>query len=83
MGPNLETESIKKLYIEVLSRRLFEFLQAKGDYYSSFCCYLRHNSESYQSIKAVENILKLEIPNFAIHENEIKRDEQIKMNDLL
>ncbi|MHA1377370.1 MAG: DUF5591 domain-containing protein [Candidatus Helarchaeota archaeon] len=73
--PNLETPQIKKTYMEVLSKRLMEFLQSKGKYYSSFCCYLRHESESYKSLKGVEKILQLRIPNFAIDENEISDDE--------
>ncbi len=80
--PNLETPEIKKSYIETLSRRLLEFLQAKSNFYGSFCCYLRHDSESYQSIKNVEKILKLQVPNLAIHENEISVSEisQVSLN---
>ncbi|MHA1301568.1 MAG: DUF5591 domain-containing protein [Candidatus Helarchaeota archaeon] len=73
--PNLETPEIKKIYVEVLSRRLLEFLQSKREFYRKFCCYLRHESESYQSIKRVEKILKLKIPNLAIHEKKITNEE--------
>ncbi|NVM01605.1 MAG: DUF5591 domain-containing protein [Candidatus Helarchaeota archaeon] len=73
--PILETPEIKKIYIEVLTKRLNEFLKNKKKYYSTFCCYLRHQSESYQSIRKAEKDLKLEIPNFAIHENKIMQTE--------
>ncbi|MFX0132241.1 MAG: DUF5591 domain-containing protein [Candidatus Hodarchaeota archaeon] len=73
--PLLETPEIKKIYIEVLTKRLNEFMEHKKKYYSRFCCYLRHQSESYQSIKKVEKELKLEIPNLAIHENKITQNE--------
>lgn len=73
--PLLETPEIKKLYIEILNKRLNEFLEHKKKYYSKFCCYLRHQSESYQSIINIGFALKLKIPNFAIHEDKITQDE--------
>ena len=80
--PNLETPEIKKVYIEILTKRLNEFLQSKKKYYRSFCCYLRHQSESYQSIQNVEKKLKLEIPNLAFYENKITQKEisQVSLN---
>ena len=73
--PLLETPEIKKIYIEVLTERLREFLQVKKKYYSSFVCYLRHQSESYQAIQNIEQELKIKIPNLAIHENKIAEHE--------
>lgn len=80
--PNLETPAIKQVYKEVLERRLREFLQSKQRYYSKFCCYLRHKSESYEVIRRIEERSGLSIPNFAIPEREIKPKEyeEISLN---
>ena len=73
--PNLETPKIKNIYMHVLKKRLREFLQQKSKYFSKFCCYLRYRSESYQVVKEIEKEFKINIPNFAINENEITKEE--------
>ncbi|MHA1145252.1 MAG: DUF5591 domain-containing protein [Candidatus Helarchaeota archaeon] len=73
--PNLETDTIKQAYIEILERRLIEFLETKRKYYSRFCCYLRHESESYKVIQQVEEKLGILIPNFSLPEREITQEE--------
>lgn len=80
--PALETPEIKRIYIEVLTKRLKDYLLSKKKFYRSFCCYLRHESESYQSIRNIEKQLILEIPNLSIHEKKIAQEEvsQVSLN---
>ncbi|NHI92650.1 MAG: hypothetical protein EAX96_09110 [Candidatus Lokiarchaeota archaeon] len=73
--PNLETPEIKKIYIKILKKRLEEFLNKKSKYFIKFCCYLRHSSESFKVVKNIEEEFKILIPNFAINEKEIRKEE--------
>lgn len=45
----LETEEIKKLYIEVTERRIKNYL--RSHIYKKYYCYLKPSSESYQALK--------------------------------
>ena len=73
--PNLETPKIKDIYMDVLKKRLREFIEQKSKYFTKFCCYLRHDSESYKVIKEIEKEFDVKIPNFSINENEITKEE--------
>ncbi len=73
--PNLETPKIKKIYIEILEKRLNEFLDKFKKYFAKFCCFLRYDSESYHAVKTMSKKFNLEIPNFSLNENEITREE--------
>ena len=58
-NPLLETEEIKKEYIEVTSRRIFDFFNAKKIINPiRFISYLRNNSESLTSLKIAFSKLK-------------------------
>lgn len=58
-NPLLETEEIKKEYIEVTSRRIFDFFNAKKNIKPiRFISYLRNDSESLTSLKIAFSKLK-------------------------
>ena len=58
-NPLLETEEIKKEYIEVTSRRIFDFFNVKKIINPiRFISYLRNNSESLTSLKIAFSKLK-------------------------
>ena len=73
--PNLETPKIKDIYMHALKKRLKEFIDQKAKYFTKFCCYLRHDSESYKVMKEMEKEFDLKIPNFSINEKEITKEE--------
>ena len=73
--PNLETPIVKKIYIEILEKRLEEFLNEFSNKFTKFCCYLRHDSESYNVVKTLNKKLNLSILNFSLNEKEIKQEE--------
>ena len=73
--PNLETPKIKEVYMQFLRKRLKEFLEQKSKFFTKFCCYLRYDSESYHVVKEMEKEFNMKIPNFAINENEITKEE--------
>jgi archaeosine synthase len=48
----LETEEIKKRYIEVTKRRIKKYLTAHKGNYKKIFCFLKYSSESYQALAA-------------------------------
>ncbi|MFZ2455650.1 MAG: DUF5591 domain-containing protein [Candidatus Altiarchaeia archaeon] len=48
----LETEEIKKRYIEVTKRRIKKYLTAHKNGYNRVLCFLKYSSESYQALAA-------------------------------
>lgn len=48
----LETEEIKKRYIEVTKRRIKKYLSAHKGSYKKIVCFLKYSSESYQALAA-------------------------------
>jgi archaeosine synthase len=47
----LETEEIKKRYVEVTARRIKKYLEAHGKQYKTVCCFMKYSSESYQALE--------------------------------
>ncbi len=47
----LETEEIKKRYIEVTEKRIKKYLDAHGKGYEKVLCFLKYSSESYQALE--------------------------------
>jgi len=61
-NPLFETEEIKNEYIEVISRRIFDFFNAKIiNNKIRFISYLRNDSESLKSLKIAFNKLKFNL----------------------
>jgi len=59
----LETEEIKKRYIEVTSKRIENYLKAHGHRYKGILCFLKYDSESYNALKIACDKLNLEFRN--------------------
>ena len=75
-NPSFETAEVKRLYSKVLTDRLTSYIRAFGSFYDGLACYLRHDSDSYRSMKEVEGRLKVKIPNLALErvpEEEVSR----------
>ena len=67
-NPLLETEEIKREYIEVISRRIFDFFNAKKIYGKvKFITYLRNDSESLKSLKIAFKKLKYKLEDVKIY----------------
>ena len=47
----LETEEIKKRYIEVTSKRIEKYLKVHGHRYKKVLCFLKYDSESYTALR--------------------------------
>lgn len=73
--PNLETPEVKKIYIEILEKRLSEFLKKFSKDFRKFCCFLRHDSESYHVVKSISTKFNLNIPIFSLDEKNITQKE--------
>jgi predicted RNA-binding protein len=72
----LETEEIKKRYIEVTKRRIKKYLSIHKDSYKKVCCFLKYSSESYQALAAACTELGVQCTNLLskdTYEN-IKKD---------
>ncbi|MEM3437027.1 MAG: DUF5591 domain-containing protein [Nitrososphaerales archaeon] len=74
-NPKYENPSIKDKYINVLFKRLKEYISKFKDYYDKFACYLRWDSDTYKAIRRVEYDLDLKIPNFSLNPISINRLE--------
>jgi len=73
--PNLETPEVKQIYIKVLEKRLNEFMEKFSNNFSKFCCFLRHDSESYHVVKTISKKFNLIIPIFSLNEKDITQEE--------
>jgi len=61
-NPLLETEPIKQEYIEIISRRVYDFFKSKEiNEEIRFITYLRNDSESLKSLKAAFNKLNFNL----------------------
>jgi predicted RNA-binding protein len=76
-NPAYENVKVKRMYLEVLAKRLKRYIETFRNCYEEYLCYLRHNSESYGAVKKVEKELKVRIPNIALHLRQIP-EAQIK-----
>jgi archaeosine synthase alpha-subunit len=59
----LETEEIKKRYIEVTKRRIKKYLSSHRNNYKTIVCFLKYSSESYQALDAACRELELVLLN--------------------
>ncbi len=81
-NPKYETPEIKKLYIEVLAKRLRMYIEKFRDYYRCFAAYLRWDSDSWKAVEIVSRELGIEIPNLAPKEVPRKEVEEMSLNGL-
>ncbi len=72
----LETEEIKKRYIEVTKRRIKKYLTSHKDNYKTTACFLKYSSESYQALEDACNELGIPLENLLSKETyeKIKND---------
>jgi hypothetical protein len=85
----LETEEIKKRYIEVTKRRIKKYLNSHPDNYKTIACFLKYSSESYQALDAACKELGVQCTNLLSKETyeKIKNDgkplqTEAALNDL-
>lgn len=81
-NPKYENREIKKLYTEILAKRLKTYIVRFKDYYQRFAAYLRWDSDSWRAVHIVSRELGIEIPNLApkyVPEEEI---EEISLRGL-
>lgn len=71
----LETEEIKKRYIEVTSKRIENYLKAHNDSYKKIFCFLKYDSESYKALEIACESVGLKF------ENLLKRETYKKVKD--
>jgi len=65
---SLETEEIKKRYVEVTKERIKGYLEAHKEDYRTICCFLKYESESYQALEAACRELGLSFVNLLTKE---------------
>lgn len=78
-NPAYETPEIKKLYTEVLSKRIIDYISRFSAYYGCFAAYLRWDSDSWKAVRMASEILGIEIANIAPKEYD---EEEIRAASL-
>jgi hypothetical protein len=63
----LETEEVKKRYIEVTEQRIMNYLKAHKEYIN-VCCYLKPDSESYAALESACRHLNIKLTSFLTSE---------------
>lgn len=81
-NPKYENEEIKRLYIEVLAKRLKAYITTFKDYYHRFAAYLRWDSDSWCAVQIVSKELGIEIPNLASRNVPEEEIEEISLKGL-
>jgi len=56
-----ETPKVKKKYLEVTEKRVYNYLKSHSKHYKKFYCYLKPDSESYQAVHNACKKLKIKI----------------------